>query len=192
MKKMSSREQRLLSTTALVIVVMLSWMIVRRQLDAQRDRSRRLQSAQSQLALQEEAMNMRPTWIAELQRIKGQLPRHPLGVDLKAGLSREVQNLAAGSGLTLTNLTPEEEVYLENLDVYKTSIRCGWRADSQELVSFLVRLQQRGPVLDVESLKLRKGAGRNKQMTGTFTLDFVYSREESTGTEPASTEEIAL
>jgi len=192
MKKMSTREIRLISLTALVLVGVMTFVMVRRQLEANRSRNNRMEDALSQLTLQEEALKMRPDLLTELQRIRGQLPRHPVDKDLNTRFLRQVQNLAGSAGLTLTDRTPEDEVYLESLDVYTTSIRCGWRGSSEALVGFLVRMQQLGPVMDVHTLRLRTESRNRKSMSGSFTLEFVYSREEGVETLSETPREIAL
>jgi len=191
-KKLSASETRLLTLTGMVFVLAVSIVFVRRQLDAHRSRSSRREAAQTQYNLQEEALAMRPDLLVELQRIRGQLPRHPVGKDLNSGFLREIQALAGASGLTLTDRTPEDEEYLETLDIYTTSVRCGWRGNDDALVKFLVRLQQRGPVMDVHTLRIKARSESKKEMNGSFTLEFVYSREESVGLEPEETREIAL
>ena len=51
------------------------------------------------------------------------------------------------------------------------------------MVSFLVRLQQLGPVSDIEDLRIRRRAGNDQQLSGSFELEFVYVRIPDSETE---------
>jgi hypothetical protein len=117
------------------------------------------------------------------------LPRHPVGRDIKSLLSRQVQNLARGSGLTLTDETTDPEEFLENLGLHRTAVRCRWRGTPEALVGFLVRLQDLGAVTDVRELRLRREGRGRPMLSGNFVLEFVYSRED-TDPETASPDEM--
>lgn len=191
MKTFSKRELRLAGTVAGLVMAFFSYSVIQAQRITLESLQERRSRVEMDLEFQEEVMRMRPDWLRSLQRIRAQLPRHPPGRDIKSTLSRQVQSLMSASGLTRNDLTPEAEEYLENLDLHRTAIRCRWEGEPENLVEFLVRLQELGAVTDVRELRLRASERRgNLRVTGNFVLEFVYSREEAAddGTDTAEME----
>jgi Tfp pilus assembly protein PilN len=179
MRPLQPRETRLALAVVLLLLGFVSYTVVKGRLATLDNLDERRARLEMDLAFQEEALKMRPEWLQSLQSIRAQLPRHPVGRDIKSLLSRQVQSLASGSGLTLTDLTPEPEEFLANLELHRTAIRCRWRGSPEALVGFLVRLQDLGAVTDVRELRL-KSEGRGRPMlSGSFVLEFVYSREDT-------------
>lgn len=176
MRSLSSREIRLAALTAIVLILGMTYLFVQSQLVKIRDLQRLNSSAQVEQIRQQHLLRTQPQRIQELETIRGQLPRHPEGRDLKSEFARQVQSLSSQSGLRLTGLTPEDEVYLEELKLYQSSIRGSWSGTSEQLLSFLHRLHQLGAVSDIRELRIRNRTGMSDSLSGTFTLDFVYSR----------------
>lgn len=185
MKAFSKREVRLAVIVVALVMAFVTYSVVKAQLARLESLEERRSRADMELAFQEEVMRMRPDWLRSLQRIRGRLPRHPEGQDIKSTLSRQVQQLARGGGLTLNDLTPEAEEYLENLDLHRTAIRCRWEGKPENVVAFLVRLQQLGAVADVREMRMRASDRRGGlRLSGNFVLEFVYSREKASAEAP--------
>lgn len=176
MRSLSSREIRLAALTAIVLILGMTYLFVQSQLVKIRDFQRLNSSAQVEQIRQQHLFRTQPQRIQELETIRGQLPRHPEGRDLKSEFARQVQSLSSQSGLRLTGLTPEDEVYLEELKLYQSSVRGSWSGTSEQLLSFLHLLHQLGAVSDIRELRIRNRTGMSDSLSGTFTLDFVYSR----------------
>jgi hypothetical protein len=176
MRTLQAREIRLALITAGVIVVAVSYTILRNQIQNLGELNRKELRAKVERLRQTQLLAQRPELIVKLESIKGQLPRHPEGQDLKSEFARQVQTLANQSGLRLTGLTPDQESYFEDLKLYQSSVRCSWSGSSENLVSFLHLLNQQGAVADIRELRLRNRSGTSTTLSGTFVLDFVYSR----------------
>ncbi|MGA0368652.1 MAG: hypothetical protein ACO3N7_04295 [Kiritimatiellia bacterium] len=176
MKKLSPREIRLCIITGAVLLAGLSFVLLQRQFENLKGLERRELSARVERKQQIELLAQRPELVERLAAIKGQLPRHPEGQDLKSEFARQVQNLSNQSGLKLTGLTPDSEVHLEDLQLYQSSVRCTWSGSSEDLVRFLHRLNAMGAVADIRELRLRNRNGMSTTLSGSFVLDFVYSR----------------
>ncbi len=176
MRSLSSREIRLAALTAIVLILGMTYLFVQSQLVKIRDFQRLNSSAQVEQIRQQHLLRTQPQRIQELETIRGQLPRHPEGRDLKSEFARQVQSLSSQSGLRLIGLTPEDEAYLEELKLYQSSVRGSWSGTSEQLLSFLHRLHQLGAVSDIRELRIRNRTGMSDSLSGTFTLDFVYSR----------------
>jgi Tfp pilus assembly protein PilO len=178
MRALQPREARLALTVGVLVLFTISYTVVKGQLATLDRLDDRRTGLEMDAAFQAEVLRMQPDWLQRLQRIRAQLPSHPPGQDIKSALSRQVQSLAGGSGLTLTDLTPEPEEFLENLDLHRTAIRCSWRGSPDSLVNFLLRLQELGAVTDMRDLRMRKETrSPTPALNGSFTLEFVYSRE---------------
>jgi hypothetical protein len=185
MRALTSREIRLGLITVIVVIGGISTLLLQTQLQHIRDLKRQKAGAQVEQLQHQNLIRTQPRRIEELETIRGQLPRHPEGRDLKSEFARQVQSLSSQSGLRLTGLTPEDEEYLDELNLYQSSIRGSWSGSSQQLLSFLHRLHQLGAVSDIRELRIRNRSGMSDTLSGTFTLDFVYSRipaEESNPT----------
>lgn len=176
MRALTSREIRLATLTGIVLVLGVTFLFVQSQLANIREFKRLKSSAQVEHIRQQNLLGTQPERIRQLETIRGQLPRHPEGRDLKSEFARQVQSLSSQSGLRLTGLTPEDEDYLEELRLYQSSVRGSWSGSSEQLLSFLHRLHQLGAVSDIRELRIRNRSGMSDTLTGTFTLDFVYSR----------------
>lgn len=176
MRKLQPREIRLAVITASVVLLAVSVQMVATQTRSLRELSRKELSAQVERRQQQQLLAQKPGLIEQLTAIRGRLPRHPEGEDLKSELARQVQALANQSGLRLTGQTPEPESYLEDLNLYQASVRCTWSGSSENLITFLHELNELGAVADIRDLRLRNRSGAATGLTGTFTLDFVYSR----------------
>jgi len=189
MRTLSARELRLAVATVVVVAAAITFFTVRGQLETWKELKRQRVSAELKLFRQAELLNRRPELLRNFQRIRAQLPRHVEGRDIKSELSRQVQTLAMKSGLQLTGLTPEPEEFLPELDLYEMSIRCTWQGAPENLVDFLHRLHQLGAVTDIQELRLRSRSRNATELSGTFTLDFAYTRtgaaeEETSATPP--------
>lgn len=187
---MSRREIRLLVATALVVLSAMTYVVVKGQLTRLRDARQEEVTWQLQVLRNVRELSKRTDLIRDLATIRELLPRHPVGKDIKSELSQQIQKMANLAGLELTGLTPETEVALENIDLHQLSIRCAWEGSPQALVSFLVRLQELGPVMDVGDLKIKTTQNRpGELLTGTFTVDCAFSRfsVESTPLTPSPT-----
>ena len=176
MRTLSQRELRLAMLTGLVVVAGLTWTVVRGQLTELREARQREESAQLEQLRQQGMMRKRPDLIRQLQIVRGQLPRHPEGRDLKPEFARQVQALAGQAGLQLTGLTPEPEEALTDLGLHRSAVQGSWSGPPEAIIGFLVELQQLGPVADVQELRIRNRSGNRPELTGTFTLEFVYAR----------------
>lgn len=176
MRPLSPREIRLSLITAAVLILGLSYLIIHRQLKNLRTFERREMSARVERKRQSLLLEARPRLIEQMTLVKGQLPRHPESQDLKSEFARQVQSLANRSGLRLTGLTPDPESFLEDLQLYQSSLRGSWSGSSENLVNFLHLLHAQGAVADIRELRLRNRNGLSNTLTGTFVLDFVYSR----------------
>ncbi|MDF3130724.1 hypothetical protein P0Y35_16055 [Kiritimatiellaeota bacterium B1221] len=176
MKKLNAREVRLSLITGGVILLGLSYQILNSQLTRLKGLKRQELSARVERRQQQDLLAEKPDLIEQLSTIKGQLPRHPEGQDLKSELARQVQSLANKSGLRLTGLTPDAEVFLEELELYQAAVECSWSGSSKSLVAFLHQLNELGAVADIRDLRLRNRSGMANTLSGTFVLDFVYSR----------------
>ncbi len=176
MKKLNAREMRLSLITAGVILLGLSYQILNSQLTRLKGLKRQELSARVERKQQQELLAQKPELIEKLSTVKGQLPRHKEGQDLKSELARQVQSLANKSGLRLTGLTPDTEIFLEELDLYQAAVQCSWSGSSKSLVAFLYQLNELGAVADIRDLRLRNRSGTSNALSGTFVLDFVYSR----------------
>ena len=184
MKNLSQRELRLAMATGIVVVCGITFMVVQTQLLQLKELVERDEDAQLAKLRQENLIGKRPDLMRELQVIRGQLPRHAEGQDLKPQFSRQVQSLAGSSGLKITGLTPEPEETLPELELYRSAVTCNWSGKPEELIDFLVRLQQLGPIADVRDLRIRNRASRGEGVSGTFTLEFVYARVPETDLQP--------
>lgn len=176
MIKLQPRELKLALITGGVLVVALSYTILRNQIRNLGELNRKELSAKVERLRQTQLLTQRPELIEKLESIKGQLSRHPEDQDLKSEFAQQVQSLANQSGLRLTGLTPDQESYFEDLQLYQSAVRCSWSGSSENLVSFLHLLNQQGAVADIRELRLRNRSGMSNTLSGTFVLDFVYSR----------------
>lgn len=176
MRALTARETRLAALTAVVLILGLSYLFVQSQRVKIRELKRQKSTARVEQIRQQKLLQTRPDRIRELETIRGQLPRHPEGRDLQSEFARQVQSLSSQSGLRLTGLTPGGEEYLEELKLYQSSVRGSWSGSSEQLLSFLHRLHQLGAVSDIRELRIRNRSGMSDTLSGTFTLDFVYSR----------------
>ncbi|MDA3873183.1 MAG: hypothetical protein PF795_04415 [Kiritimatiellae bacterium] len=184
MRSLTSRETRLATLTGIVLVLGITYMFVQSQLAKIREFKQLKSSAQVEQIRQQNLLRTQPERIRELETIRGQLPRHPEGRDLKSEFAQQVQSLSSQSGLRLTGLNPENEEYLEELKLYQSSVRGSWSGSSEQLLSFLHRLHQLGAVSDMRELRIRNRSGMSDSLSGTFTLDFVYSRIPVSETNP--------
>lgn len=184
-RALTHREIRLATLTGIVLVLGISYLFVQSHRAKIQDLQREKSSAQVEQIHQQTLLRTQPQRIQELETIRGQLPRHPEGRDLKSEFARQVQSLSSQSGLRLTGLTPEDETYLEELKLYQSSIRGSWSGSSEQLLSFLHRLHQLGAVSDMRELRIRNRSGMSDSLSGTFTLDFVYSRIPASETIPS-------
>ncbi|WFB37161.1 type II secretion system protein GspM [Kiritimatiellota bacterium B12222] len=176
MKKLNSREQRLAIITGLVLLVALSYQLIKTQLTNLKNLERRQLNAQVEAKRQTTLLAQRPDLIEQLESVRGQLPSHPEEKDLNSELARQVQNLASQTGLRLTGLTPEPEIYYPDLHLYQAAVKCTWSGSSENLVLFLLRLNAQGAVADIREIRIRNRNGMSDTLTGTFILDFAYSR----------------
>jgi len=176
MKTLNPREIRLAILTGVIMLLGLSYVLLQSQLENLKGLNRRELRAKVERKQQKELLDQEPELIEQLSTIKGQLPRHPEGQDLKSEFARQVQNLSNRSGLKLTGLTPDSEKYFEELNLYQSAVRCTWSGSSENLVSFLYRLNELGAVADIRELRLRNRNGMSTTLSGSFVLDFVYSR----------------
>lgn len=176
MRALTSREIRLAILTGIVLVLGITYLFVQSQRVKISELKRQKSNARVEQIRQQNLLRTQPQRIQELETIRGQLPRHPEGRDLKSEFARQVQSLSSQSGLRLTGLTPEDEAYLEELKLYQSSLRASWSGSSGQLLSFLHRLHQLGAVSDMRELRIRNRSGMSDSLSGTFTLDFVYSR----------------
>jgi hypothetical protein len=183
-RSLTSRETRLATLTGIVLVLGITYMFVQSQLAKIREFKQLKSSAQVEQIRQQNLLRTQPERIRELETIRGQLPRHPEGRDLKSEFAQQVQSLSSQSGLRLTGLNPENEEYLEELKLYQSSVRGSWSGSSEQLLSFLHRLHQLGAVSDMRELRIRNRSGMSDSLSGTFTLDFVYSRIPVSETNP--------
>jgi Tfp pilus assembly protein PilO len=185
MRALNPREIKLSIITAAVIVLGLSYVVINSQLQKLKTLHRKEMTAKVERKRQSLLLEARPELIQQMESIKGQLPRHPEGQDLKSEFARQVQSLANRSGLRLTGLTPDPETYFEDLLLYQSSIRGSWSGSSENLVKFLHLLHAQGAVADIRELRLRNRSGLSNTLTGTFVLDFVYGRIPVTASTPA-------
>jgi hypothetical protein len=176
MKQMSARELRLLMVVGGLLLAMVSFVVVKTQLQKLGELNVRRDRAQLDQAYQDQVFQQRPVWLEDLQRIQALLPRRPEGRDITTGLLRQIRNLAAGSGLNITDQNPQPENFLEELGLYQTGIECSWQGSREELVGFLKLMQDLGAVIDVKELRFRNRARNSLILSGDFTLEFVYSR----------------
>jgi len=179
MRALQPRELRLAVITALVAVIGFSVVFLRARIELMRHLSGQRLSMEVQSRQQDRLLESQPVLIQELERIRGQLPRHPEGRNLQPEFARQVQALASHSGLRLTGLTPENEIHLEEIDLYQSSLRASWSGTSEQLIAFLHRLHQLGAVADIREIRLRNRSGHSDGLSGTFTIDFVYTRVEN-------------
>ena len=185
MRALNPREVKLSLITAAVIVLGLSYVVINSQLQKLKTLHRKEMTAKVERKRQSLLLEARPELIQQMESIKGQLPRHPEGKDLKSEFARQVQSLANRSGLRLTGLTPDPETYFEDLLLYQSSIRGSWSGSSENLVNFLHLLHAQGAVADIRELRLRNRSGLSNTLTGTFVLDFVYGRIPVAASTPA-------
>lgn len=176
MRTLNPREIRLSLITAAVVILGLTYVIISSQLENLQDLDRKKIAAKVERKRQTLLLNQRPELIERLESIKGQLPRHPEGQDLKSELARQVQSLANRSGLRLTGITPDPESYFADLQLYQSSLRGSWSGTSENLVQFLYLLNAQGAVADIRELRMRNRNGLSNTLSGTFVLDFVYAR----------------
>lgn len=176
MKGLTRRELRLAVATVLILLLGLSWMVVRRNLVRLSEVRDRRNAALLEQRKQQTLMKRRPDLLRQLQLVRGQLPRHPEGDDLKPVFARQVQTLAGETGLQLTGLTPDPEEELEELSLYRSAVRGTWSGNASQIIGFLVELQRLGAVADVRDLRIRSRSGDRESLSGTFVLEFVYAR----------------
>ena len=169
MRPLSTREFRLAVAAGAVVAAGLTWFVVRGRLE-------RLAQLRAERVAVELDLIRQEGLLGNFQRIRAQLPRHPEGRDIKSELSRQVETVAMRSGLRITSLTPEAEEYLPELDLYLTSIRCGWEGGPERMVDFLHRMQQLGAVADIRELRLRDRSSAGAELGGSFTIEFAYTR----------------
>jgi hypothetical protein len=177
---LSKREMRLAMITLGVVLLGLTYLLVEHQQERLREVRREITAAQLESLRNQRELQRRPELLQKLERVRAQLPQHPEGRDVRAELSRQIQSLAAQSGLRLTGLTPEQEERLPEIDLYQLSIRCTWTGTPEALVGFLVRLQALGAVMDVRELRVRASTRPGEPLTGTFTVDCAFSRIPAT------------
>lgn len=173
---LNKRELRLSMITLGVFLLGLSYLLVEHHQARLAEARRQSTALQIEQIRNERELMRRPELLQRLERVRAQLPQHPEGRDVRADLSRQVQSLAAQSGLRLTGLTPEQEERLPDIDLYQLSIRCTWTGSPEALVGFLVRLQALGAVMDVRELRVRASPRAGEQLTGSFTVDCAFSR----------------
>lgn len=173
---MSKRELRLSMVTLGVLLAALSYLLVEHHQARLAEARRETNALKLELLRNERELMRRPDLLQRLERVRAQLPQHPEERDVRADFSRQVQSLAGQSGLRLTGLTPEQEERLPDIDLHQLSIRCTWTGSPEALVGFLVRLQNLGAVMDVRELRGRASPRAGEQLTGSFTVDFAFSR----------------
>ncbi len=185
---LSRREMRLLLATLAVVLLGLGFVIGKNQLRRLSEVETELAAARLRSFRNERALGGRPDLLQALARIRAQLPRHAVGREVTSELSRQVQALAAEAGVRLTGRTPEAEESLEDIGVHQMSIRCSWTGTPENLVGFLYRLQLLGAVADLRELRFRASPRTAEGLSGTFTLDFAYSRVAApTDSQPSDT-----
>lgn len=182
---LNPRELRLAFVTLAVVFLGLGFVVLKNQLARLRDLNEQESSLQLRLLRDARELGRRPELLQALQRIRAQLPQHPVDRDIKSDLSRQVHALAVEAGLTLTGLTSDPEERLEDIDLHQMAIRCSWTGTPEQLLGFLHRLHLLGAVTDLRDLRLRASPRANEGLTGSFVLDFAFSRV--TPTAPSST-----
>jgi len=183
--KLSRREQNLLVATVAVLLLGLSYWVFTRQVQRLRDVRQQTQQARLQVYRNQRELMGRPELLENLERVRAQLPRHPEGRDVRSELSRQVQSLAQQAGLRLTGLTPEQEEAIPGIGLQQLAIRCTWTGTPEALVSFLVRMQALGPVMDIRELRSRASATGGAPLTGSFIVECAFSRIPLSPREPS-------
>ncbi|MCC5849695.1 MAG: hypothetical protein JJU29_16550 [Verrucomicrobia bacterium] len=173
---MTRRELQLLIATALIVLAGLSYLLVGHQTAKLAEIRRQSVAAELEYTRNQVELMRRPELLQNLERVRAQLPRHPMGRDVRSDVSRQIQSLARQSGLTLTGLTPEQEETLPEINLNQLSIRCSWNGTPEALVGFLIRLQSLGAVMDVRELRFRVSPRDGNQLTGSFIVDSAFSR----------------
>jgi len=176
MKSLTQREIRLAAATVVIVLLGITWMVVQARVAFMREAAERRDAALLESRRQEVLLQKRPDLLQEFQMIRGQLPRHPEGQDLKPEFARKVQSLAEQTGLELTALTPEPEEGLQDLDLYRSAVQGSWSGTPPQILGFLYQLQQLGAVADVSDLRVRKRSRRSEELSGNFLIEFVYAR----------------
>ena len=178
MRTLQPREVRLARITLIVLFLGLTYVIVDRQQTRHGELREQWLTARLDEARQRTLMQREPELRRQLNRIRAEIPVHPLEKDLKSLFAREVQDLSQSSGLRITGVTPRTEELLENLDVYQYSVRCTWEGTSAQLIDFLVELHALGAVADISELRIQNRNGLAESLSGSLMLDFVYTRED--------------
>jgi len=176
MRPISQREFRLLLVTVSLVLLGLTWLVVRGQLDSFAQLRERKDAAELTALRQQTLLQRQPELIESLEQIRNELPRHPVGQDLKSTFTRQVQSLAQLSELQVTSLTPDPEELLEELELYRTAMRGSWEGMPPAIVGFLFELQELGAVADIQDLRVRNRSGREPSLSGSFVIEFVYVR----------------
>lgn len=186
MKTMTPREQRLAKISAFCLMAAITYFILDRQLKQYRSLREQGNALRLEATRQAELIAREPELWQQLENIRVQLPSHPLSKDLKPEFARRLDALTNSSGLQLTTVTPRPEIFLEELGLYQSTFRCKWKGSSRQLIQTLVELQNQGLGADIRELMIQNRTGSSEGLTGTFTLDFIYTRIPD-----ASSEEIS-
>jgi Tfp pilus assembly protein PilO len=114
-----------------------------------------------------------------LNVLRERLPQYPVGMDvITSQLLRNLQGFADEHGLTLIRREPEPE--REIGDLFEAAITCTWEGELNALVRFLYALQAQGAIVDIRQLTITPVQGAPNRLRGNFTVDYAYSRVEST------------
>jgi hypothetical protein len=162
------------------VFVGLSYFILDRQLTRYNEIREEALAVRIETTRQNELLARQPELLEQLASIRSQLPIHSLNQDLKSEFARQLESLSSQSGLQLTGVTPLPENFLEDLELYRSTIRCTWKGSSNQLIQFLVELKTLGAVADIRELRIQNRTGLAGDLSGTFVLDFVYTRSAET------------
>jgi Tfp pilus assembly protein PilO len=127
------------------------------------------------MQLTERRLERREEWEKQLETFRGQLPSHPATKEVTAELLKSLEQTARKHSLTLLRREPEKEKHVG--DLYEVAIRCTWQGDLGAVVHFLYAIQMQGAILDVRQLTVKPAKGDSEMLTGSFTVDYAYTRE---------------
>lgn len=166
--KVSSRERRLATATATVLVlgllylnviepVAMNWIDVRR----------RAREAETRLAKLQQLIQNRDVIETEFKRLEGAVTSGASEQELKIALLAEIDRLASESGLVVASVKPT--VVKKQKDFYRYGIELQAHGENHKLVQFLLAMQSPEHLLHTDHLTVHAGRGA-APLTATFRI----------------------
>ena len=170
---MKAREIILTWITAVIALFSVTFLLLRPELDAWREREKLIESARGQIRKSEEILARKTLWEQRLHSLRRSVRPLPSGQTPAGYLSRQINDLATRRGVTLSDRQTGEEKSSGGIHILP--IRCRWEnASTESIRDLLVDSLESDVIFDVTELTiLSKG---QDQLRGTLTVNCVYSK----------------